>query len=151
MMKLTKSKMRRTREYVLQALYSWQLSGNDIAVIEAQLFFQSDLQNIDLLYFTELLRGVINYQKDLDLIIEQHISRNIHEIGPIEKSILRLSLFELMNFHNIPYKVIINEGIELAKAFGAEDSHKFINAVLDNATIKIRPKNKPISPNLHKK
>ncbi|WWO97436.1 MAG: transcription antitermination factor NusB [Candidatus Dasytiphilus stammeri] len=138
--KLTKYKRRRAREYVLQALYAWQLSGNDIADIESQLFFQPDTKQIDILYFTELLRGVITYKKDLDLIIEQNISRKLDKIGPIEKSILRLSLFELIQFHNIPYKVIINEGIELAKTFGAEESYKFINAVLDNATIKIRPK-----------
>ncbi|WWO98799.1 MAG: transcription antitermination factor NusB [Candidatus Dasytiphilus stammeri] len=134
------TKRRRAREYVLQALYCWQLSGNDINEIESQLFFKPDLKNIDMLYFSELLRGIISFKADLDVIIEKHISRKLEEIGPIEKAILRLSLFELIKFHDIPYKVIINEGIELAKAFGAEDSHKFINAVLDNATIKIRPK-----------
>ncbi|WWO99829.1 MAG: transcription antitermination factor NusB [Candidatus Dasytiphilus stammeri] len=149
-MKLTKSKRRRAREYVLQALYSWQLSGNDIAEIESDLFFkpdQPDLKNIDMLYFTQLLRGVIAYKNDLDLIIEKHISRKLDEIGPIEKAILRLSLFELIKFNEIPYKVIINEGIELAKEFGAEDSHKFINAVLDNAIVKIRSKKNHYSSN----
>lgn len=147
-------KRRRAREYVLQALYSWQLSSNNniIAEFESQLSFQDDIPNIDILYFTQLLKGVIASKNNLDLIIEKYIlGRRLDQIGPIEKSILRLSLFELINFHDIPYKVIINEGIELAKIFGPEDSYKFINAVLDNATVNIRPQKTLLSRNLDNK
>lgn len=128
------------RECALQALYSWELSANNIYDILNHFFLDKkiDIRNIDLKYFEELLTGVVKDYISLDELIKYYIHRTLNELGKIEKTILRISLFELSNRNDIPYKVIINEGIELAKIYGAQDSHKFINGVLDKAAFTIR-------------
>lgn len=129
---------RKARECAVQALYSWQLSHNNIYEIENQFYEKNNMQNIDKIYFHELIIGITHNQKHLDTLMKPYLSRSISELGQIEKAILRISFYELERRHDIPYKVTINEGIELAKLFGAEESHKFINGVLDKAAIKIR-------------
>ncbi|XBC40650.1 MAG: transcription antitermination factor NusB [Buchnera aphidicola (Nurudea yanoniella)] len=129
---------RKARECAVQALYSWQLSKNNIYEIENQFYERDNLQNIDKIYFHELIIEITNNQKYLDSLMIPYLSRTIHELGHIEKAILRISFYELEKRHDIPFKVTINEGIELAKRFGAEESHKFINGVLDKAAAKIR-------------
>ena len=99
---------RRARECAVQALYSWQLSQNDIADVEYQFLAEQDVK----------------------------------ELGQVEKAVLRIALYELSKRSDVPYKVAINEAIELAKSFGAEDSHKFVNGVLDKAAPVIRPNKK---------
>ncbi|MFB6422098.1 MAG: transcription antitermination factor NusB [Candidatus Malihini olakiniferum] len=135
-MKLTAR--RRARERAVQALYSWQLSKNDIADIELQFLSKQDVKDFDINYFRELMSGVSIYAEKLDELMAPHLSRQLEELGQIERAILRIALFELSNRNDIPYKVSINEAIELTKIFGAEDSHKFINAVLDTVAPKIR-------------
>ncbi|XBC41673.1 MAG: transcription antitermination factor NusB [Buchnera aphidicola (Kaburagia rhusicola rhusicola)] len=129
---------RKARECAVQALYSWQLSHNNIYEIENQFYEKNNMQNIDKIYFHELIIEITNNQKHLDTLMQPYLSRSISELGQIEKAILRISFYELERRHDIPYKVTINEGIELAKLFGAEESHKFINGVLDKAAIKMR-------------
>ncbi|XBC43214.1 MAG: transcription antitermination factor NusB [Buchnera aphidicola (Meitanaphis flavogallis)] len=129
---------RKARECAVQALYSWQLSQNNIYEIENQFYEKNNMQNIDKIYFHELIIEITNNQKHLDTLMKPYLSRSINELGQIEKAILRISFYELERRHDIPYKVTINEGIELAKLFGAKESHKFINGVLDKAAIKIR-------------
>ncbi len=147
---------RRARECAVQALYSWQVSHNSIADIEAEFlvelsakpsadFWQEEetssnfqLERVDLTYFRELFTGAANCAAELDIIMEPYLSRQLDELGQIERAILRVSVYELSRREDVPYKVVINEAIELAKIFGAEDSHKFINGVLDKIVPQIR-------------
>ncbi len=133
---------RRARECAVQALYSWQLSQNDIAEVESQFLAEQDVKEVDIRYFRELLTGVATDSAYLDGLMKPHLSRQLEELGQVEKAILRLSLYELSKRGDVPYKVAINEGIELAKVFGAEESHKFVNGVLDKVAPRIRPNRK---------
>lgn len=125
------SARRRARECVVQALYAWQLSKNDIAEVELSFLTDQATQGVDIHYFRDVLRGIASDVNHLDALMTPYLSRRFQELGQIEKAILRLATFELSQRDDVPYKVTINESIELAKTFGAEDSHKFINAVLD--------------------
>ena len=129
---------RRARECAVQALYSWQLSHNDIADVEYQFLAEQDVKDVDVLYFRELLSGVATNSAYLDGLMKPYLSRQLEELGQVEKAVL----FELSKRDDVPYKVAINEAIELAKTFGAEDSHKFVNGVLDKAAPVIRPHKK---------
>ena len=133
---------RRARECALQALYSWQISKNDIADVEYQFLAENDVKDVDVLYFREILTGVANNSDFLDNLMQPHLSRRLDELGQVEKAALRISLYELSKRDDVPYKVAINEGIELAKTFGAEDSHKFVNGVLDKVAPQIRQRRK---------
>lgn len=134
-----------SREFAVQAIYSWQLSKNNILDI-GNYFFESycdKKKSYDVKYFYELIYGVANNIKELDTLIHVNlICKNVKKISQIEKAILRISLFELIKKNDIPYKVVINEGIELAKSFGNYKSHKFINSILDKIGFKIRPDKK---------
>ncbi|CUR53688.1 N utilization substance protein B [Serratia symbiotica] len=121
----------RARECTVQALYSWQISKNNIKDVENQFLMEQDLNGVDISYFRKLFSGVIMNICILDKLMNPYLSRKLNELGQIEHAILRIALFELKIQNNIPYKVVINEAIELAKTFGAKDSHKFINGVLD--------------------
>lgn len=129
---------RRARECAVQALYSWQLSNNDIADIEHQFLSEQDVKDVDITYFRELLAGVATQAETLDRLMAPFLSRQLDELGQVERAILRLAIFELSKRDDVPYKVAINEAIELAKVFGAEDSHKFVNGVLDKAAPSVR-------------
>lgn len=129
---------RRARECAVQALYSWQISKNDIADVEYQFLSEQDVKDVDISYFRELLSGVATNAEYLDGLMAPVLSRQLEELGQVERAVLRISLFELSKREDVPYKVAINEGIELAKTFGAEDSHKFVNGVLDKVAPTIR-------------
>ena len=130
---------RRARECAIQALYAWQLSNNDIADIELHFLTEQDVSQVDVAYFREILAAVANQAEQFDQQIAPFLSRTVNELGAIEKAILRLACYELSLRSDIPYKVTINESIELAKKFGAQESHKFINGVLDKAAPTLRP------------
>ena len=129
---------RKARILALQAVYSWQLSGNAIADIEQQMLIENDVTKIDVEYFKDLARGVAVNHKQLDEAVSPHLTRPFDELDEVERAILRLSSYELKFREDVPYKVAINESIELAKMFGAEDSHKFVNGVLDKAVKQLR-------------
>ncbi|TPG64191.1 transcription antitermination factor NusB [Ewingella americana] len=133
---------RRARECAVQAIYSWQLSKNDIADVELEFLTEQDVKDVDITYFRELLTGVATNAEKLDALMAPYLSRQLEELGQVERAILRLALFELSKRQDVPYKVAINEAIELAKTFGAEDSHKFVNGVLDKAGPHIRTNKK---------
>lgn len=133
---------RRARECAVQALYSWQLSHNDIADIEVQFLAEQDTSDVDVAYFRELYAGAATNAQKLDKLMVPYLSRQLEELGHVERAVLRIALFELSKRQDVPYKVAINEAIELAKTFGAEESHKFINGVLDKVAPKIRPNRK---------
>jgi len=128
---------RRARECAVQALYSWQLSQNDIADVEYQFLAEQDVKDVDVVYFRELLSGVATNSAYLDGLMKPYLSRLLEELGQVEKAV-----WESACCDDVPYKVAINEAIELAKTFGAEDSHKFVNGVLDKAAPAIRPRKK---------
>lgn len=132
------SSRRKARARALQVLYSWEISKNNIIDSAVQFLKERNKKKIDISYFYELIIGVTNECKHLDQLMKPYLSRSLKELGQIEKTILRISFYELYKRKDIPYKVSINEGIELAKLFGAEDSHKFINGVLDKAASSIR-------------
>lgn len=131
---------RRARECAVQALYSWQLSKNDIADVEHQFLTEQDVKDVDVAYFLGLLSGTAVNAGMLDQLMAPYLSRQLDELGQVERAVLRIALFELKMREDVPYKVAINEAIELAKTFGAEDSHKFVNGVLDKVAPTIRKK-----------
>jgi N utilization substance protein B len=122
----------------MQALYSWHMAGQQLNEIEAQFRVDNDFTAVDGAYFHEILHGVPRQKSEIDGAFEPLLDRPIAEIDPVELSILRLSTYELKNRIDIPYRVVINEGIELAKVFGATDGHKFVNGVLDKLAPRLR-------------
>jgi len=138
-MKFTAQARTRARRYGMQALYQWDLSGLDMAEIQRQFFAVEDFTNADGGYFIELLNGVKTRIERIDTHISESIDRPIEQLDPVERAILRIACYELLFRHDIPYRVSINEAITLARKFGAEQGHAFINGVLDNMAHKIRP------------
>lgn len=133
------SPRRKARELAVQAVYSWQISHNTVNDIEMSFISDNSKRRFDIEYFQQLLRGVTGKVAELDLAISPYVDRPIDEIDHVEKAILRVAVFELSDCLEVPYRVVINEAIELAKLFAADDSHKFINGVLDKAVKLIRP------------
>ena len=132
------SARRKARALAVQAVYSWQMSGNAVEQIELSIATSNKMEKVDMGYFQELLRAVVKDTEKLDLAIKPFLGRLPEELDPVEKAILRLSCYELTARIDVPYKVVINEAIELAKSYGAEESHKFINGVLDKAVKTLR-------------
>jgi N utilization substance protein B len=129
---------RQARTLAMQALYSWHMAGQQLNEIEAQFRVDNDFSTVDGAYFHEILHGVPRQKSEIDGAFEILLDRPIAEIDPVELSILRLSTYELKNRLDVPYRVVINEGIELAKVFGATDGHKFVNGVLDKLAPRLR-------------
>lgn len=129
---------RRARSLAMQALYQWHLAGQPLNEIEAQFRVDNDFATVDGAYFHEILHGVPRQKSEIDGDFGVLLDRPLEEIDPVELAILRLSTYELRNRHDVPYRVVINEGIELAKTFGATDGHKFVNGVLDKLAPRLR-------------
>ena len=129
---------KRARRLALQALYQWQLSGLDLNEIEKQFRQEQDLRKADIEYFSELLHKVPAYLDELDKALQEHLDRDVEQLDPVERAILRLGAYELKFRLEIPFKVVINEGVNLAKTFGSTDSHKYINGVLDKVARQLR-------------
>ncbi|HEX7026422.1 MAG TPA: transcription antitermination factor NusB [Gammaproteobacteria bacterium] len=130
---------RLARQRALQALYQWELNPGPVSGLLEQFLTTQDMENVDMEYFTELLRQSIALCKELDERLETYLDIPAAQLDPVERGILRLSAYELIRRLDIPYRVIISEAVALAKKFGAEDGHKFINAVLDKAVSDWRP------------
>ena len=133
------SPRRKARELAVQAIYSWQLSQNNITEIESTFLTENSARRFDIDYFQQLFRGVSTQVGSLDEKISPHVDRPLVDVDPVEKAILRVAVYELSDCQDVPYRVIINEAIELAKSFGADDSHKFVNGVLDKVVKLVRP------------
>tara|TARA_B100000809_G_scaffold247918_1_gene277474 strand:+ start:1407 stop:1823 length:417 start_codon:yes stop_codon:yes gene_type:complete len=133
------SPRRKARELAVQATYSWQVSQNPVKEIEVNFIAENSKRRFDIEYFQLLLRGVIANVTDIDAVISPYVDRPLDDIDQVEKAILRVAVFELKDCADVPYRVVINEAIELAKAFAADDSHKFVNGVLDKTVKLIRP------------
>ena len=130
---------RRAREFALQALYQWQLSGNDEAAIEAHLGDSEGFDKADREFFAGLLRGVLAQRQTLQEQLQAFLDRPFGELSPVEACVLLAGAFELNNHPQTPYGVIINESVELAKGFGGTDGHKYVNGVLDKLAARLRP------------
>lgn len=126
------------RERAMQALYQWQMTGQNLADIEQQFITEQDMKSVDKGYFKELLHEVPKYIDQFDAMCGELLSRPIEQVDPVERAILRIGLYELQQRVDIPYRVVINEAVELAKSFGAEAGHKFVNGTLDKAAKSLR-------------
>ncbi|MBE2894130.1 transcription antitermination factor NusB [Spirabiliibacterium falconis] len=120
----------RARECALQALYSWLMSQNDVADVEVAFMLEQEMKDVDVPYFRTLLQNTVQYEDELKAHIEPHLDRTFKSLDPIERVLLLMATYEL-TYQDVPYKVVINEAVEVAKTFGAEDGHKYINGVLD--------------------
>ncbi|MDG6777776.1 transcription antitermination factor NusB [Thiomicrorhabdus sp. zzn3] len=126
------------RRVALQALYRWLMNADEPVVISRQFIEDGLLANADMELFNELLTQVSAQAETLDSVYEPMLDRAVTMIDPVEKTVLRMGVYELQNKLEIPYKVIINECVELAKRFGAEESHKYINGILDKVAQQLR-------------
>ena len=129
----------RSRSLAIQALYQWQLAGQDIGSIINHFMVEQDAKKFDTEYFSELVRGVPTRLDELDSALAPCVDRALESVDPVERAILRLGAYELIEHPEIPYRVIINEAVELAKTFGAEKGHRYVNGVLDKAARALRP------------
>jgi len=134
-----KTSRRRSREFALQGLYQWQLSGTDAATIALQLGESQGYDKIDAEYFRALLDGAVGAAAALEEEITPHLDRRFSELSPVERGILLLAGYELMHRPEVPYRVVINEAVELAKSYGGTDGHKYVNGVLDKLAAQLRP------------
>jgi N utilization substance protein B len=121
----------RARRRALQAVYAWQMSGSTVRAVIEQFRHEQDMQVADLEYFEDLVRGVDAHRVELDAALAPFLDRDIEQVDPIERATLRLGAYELKHRPDVPYRVVLNEAIELAKRFGAEHGHTYVNGVLD--------------------
>lgn len=128
----------RARRRALQAVYAWQMSGNSMAKVMEEFRHEQDMEVADLEYFEDLLRGVNEHCADLDASIAPFLDRGVAQVDPIERAALRLAAYELRYRIDVPYRVVINEAIEVTKRFGAEHGHTYINGVLDKLAAQTR-------------
>ena len=129
----------RARSLAIQALYQWQMAGQDVGAIIDHFLVEQDAKKFDTDYFSELVRAVPARIDELDNALEPCVDRSLDAVDPVERAILRLGAYELIEHPEIPYRVVINEAVELAKTFGAEKGHRYVNGVLDKAPRAIRP------------
>jgi N utilization substance protein B len=133
------SARRRAREFALQGLYEWLIGGADAGVIDAHMREQEGFDKCDAVHFDALLHGAILEAADIDAVLARHVDRKTSQLSPIEHGVLMIGVYELTHCIDIPYKVAINEAVELAKSFGGTDGHKYVNGVLDKAAGDLRP------------
>jgi N utilization substance protein B len=135
----TPSRRTRARQFALQALYQWLLTGYDVGTVEQQFLEDGELARADVELFVTLLRGIPARVTRLDAELGPLLSRPLDRLDPVARAVLYIGAFELQESLEIPAPIIINEAVELAKTFGAEQSHRFINGVLDQLARRLRP------------
>lgn len=128
----------RARELLVQALYQMQLAGHSSSELLEQFHLQAAYQRVDQEFFDEALPLIVKSQSALELTIDDFIDRPLEQLDPVERAVLLIGVFELQSRIDVPYRVVINEGVNLAKRFGALDGHKYINACLDTAAQSLR-------------
>ncbi len=133
-----RSPRHRARELALQGVYQWRVTGGDEAQIEKQILNEKNLGRYDKELFFRLLRGTLDQHASLEALLAPHLDRPLAELSPVEFSVLLLGAFELSQHPEVPYKVAINEAVELAKTFGGTDGHKYVNGVLDKLAPQVR-------------
>ena len=135
---MSKGSRHKARVAAVQALYQWQLTEQPPQEIEDHFILDHEMSEIDIRYFDQLVRGVPLHLHELDDHLTPYLDRDVEEVDPVERAILRVGAYEFEFHPEIPYKVVLNEAVELAKTFGAEHGHKFVNAVLDKVAAKLR-------------
>lgn len=131
-------KRSQARRHAVQALYQWQMAGQDLGDIANQFLEEQDIKSFEVPYFQDLLHGVPTHLSELDEMLKPALDRAIESVDPVERAVLRLGAYELSYHLEVPFRVVINEAVELAKVFGADQSHKFVNGVLDQVAKKVR-------------
>jgi len=121
----------RARRRALQAVYAWQISGNPIERVIDEFRHEQDMEIADLDYFEDLVRGVAAHREELDAALTPHLDREMDRVDPIERATLRIGAYELRHRIDVPYRVVINEAVEVAKRFGTDYGHTYVNGVLD--------------------
>ncbi|WP_075188258.1 transcription antitermination factor NusB [Teredinibacter haidensis] len=138
-MKVSAATRSRARHFSMQAIYQWQMSGNPINVIEAEFHADNDMSKVDTEYFHELFHGVAAEKSVLDECFKPYLkAMTVDQLDPVTLALLRQGSYEFKHRVDVPYRVVINEAVNLAKKFGAEDSHKFVNGVLDRVAADLR-------------
>lgn len=145
-----RSARRRSREFALQGLYQWLLSGEAVASVQAHIAEQEGFAKCDRTLFDTLLHGSIEQASALDAVLARHVDRKTSLLSPVEHAALLIGCYELMHCPEVPYRVVINECVELAKAFGGTDGHKFVNGVLDRCAAELRQAEAPPRPRLQR-
>jgi N utilization substance protein B len=135
----SKSARRRSRELALQGLYQWLLSGESARSVETHVQELDGFGKCDRAHFDALLHGVIDQASALDAALARHVDRKTTQLSPVEHAALLIGAYELQNCLDIPYRVAINEAVELTKSFGGTDGHKYVNGVLDRCAADLRP------------
>lgn len=136
-MSKTKAKQK-ARKLLVQALYSWELGGTDLQTIEVNFHLENDMSKVDTELFKTILFGVPQNLEQIDSAYQKYLDREEEKLDPVSRAILRLTAYELIFSIEVPYKVAINEGVNLAKTFGPTDAFKFINGVLDRVAADTR-------------
>lgn len=135
----TKSARRRAREFALQGLYEWQINPREVSSVEANIRELEEFAKCDRMHFDALLKGCIELRDTLDTHLLKFLDRPLEELSPVEHAVLWVGAYELAHCLDVPYKVAINEAVELAKSFGGTDGHKYVNGVLDHLAPVLRP------------
>ena len=131
-------KRSQARRHAVQAIYQWQMVGQDVGEIINQFLEEQDINSFEVPYFQDLLHGVPSHLVELDELLKPALDRAIESVDPVERAVLRLGVYELRYKPEVPYRVVINEAVELAKVFGAEQGHKYVNGVLDQVARQVR-------------
>ena len=131
-------KRSQARHRALQAVYQWQVTGQDVPEIRDQFLGSEEGRGFEVAYFDKLLSGVPAHLTEIDGQLASCLDRSIESVDPVERAILRLGAFELIHQPEVPYRVVINEAVELAKVFGAEQGHRYVNGVLDKLARHVR-------------
>jgi N utilization substance protein B len=134
-----RSARRRSREFAMQGLYQWLLSGESGGAIHAHIQGSPGFEHADRDHFDALLHGVIRDAEEIDRLILPFLDREVAHLSPVERATMMIGCYELLRHQEIPYRVVINEAVELAKSFGGTDGYKYVNGVLDKLAGTIRP------------
>ncbi|KOR30682.1 hypothetical protein TI04_04565 [Achromatium sp. WMS2] len=135
---MTISKRSRSRQFALQAIYQWQMTGQDVILILDQFLEDERLAKADVDFFMDLIQGIPTNLNTLDQELQSLIDRPLEQVDAVERAALRIGSYELIKHAATPYRVIINEAVELAKIFGADQGHRYVNGVLDRLARRIR-------------
>lgn len=131
----------RARQYALQAIYQWQMTEQDISLIQSQFLEDEELAQADVELFITLLNGVPTNLQRVDAALAPLLDRTLKRVDPVELAVLRIGAYELMEHADTPYRVVINEAVELAKLFGADQGHRYVNGVLDKLAKQLHRQN----------
>ncbi len=137
------SQRHKARHFAMQAIYQWQITRELPSVIESQFLEDQPIGNADREYLHDLILGTITHIDEVDNVYSPFLSRDLSDLDMVDKAILRMATYELLEKKDVPYRVVINEAIMLAKEFAAQDSHKFVNGVLDKVVKKMTKDEEP--------